>query len=662
MDSKSQFLKIYEKRAGLLFLGPMSLKSFSNFLKSNEILIPKLIKKILISASQFSDSLRPELIIETALQIIRKSRDFEFEKDLLQRSVFSKVENIIWEKFKKGVTQNYLEKYGKNETFRILQLFKRYGLSKDGFVSKDYFWKFIATSQGDMVSSPDESILFFISQANKLNSDNLKKKVLRILKIKKSSPVRYQNNKENINTAHKLDHLKIEQKLTNLQKGISSTKNSSICSEVTLSSQRSSKDPSVNLRNKLFTQALAKLATKLQIDIKSEAFQVIKNPYKHKNAFVHRSVALLYLKLRQSASVILKHSFDRWNNHKKLDCSSIEDKNSVSNITFTNENWTEQSLNPYFDIRARNYKSFLFALSISFKFPVIRIQKCLFSNLRMILKRNRKLRKVLRNYSIKTKEKCLLKWNLTSGALKHIGTLKIRSANKIRQLNFSINAMSKQSSLGRLASINQRLLQKQIFVTWILWRSKVFAEKAKQKPKKSLKKKSPSPTRSLKNSKSIRPTIKSPSRCQTQKSPVRSLTPKSPSRSPVSKSFSVITKSPKVVIKSPNKKLVKSLSEVASPINSSTNKINPMLSLKYDDLKSSVRRIRIHHGIEKLWFARRMMNKTKTVIPKKAAFLEWKHQTQKSKINVSLPCVYVEDHRAKNILHKSLFSFSERKK
>ena len=118
----------------------------------------------------------------------------------------------------------------------------------------------------------------------------------------------------------------------------------------------------------------------------------------------------------------------------------------------------------------------------------------------------------------------------------------------------------------------------------------------------------------------------------------------------LSKKFSYsVTKSPKSN-QFPIKNTGLSKSFVMAP-----HEFSPKIKTKFDDMKFSVKKIKYHHGFEKLWVAYRKIT-SKTV--KKSIykfFQKWRTGGFKGKININLPT-----NRMGRLGHSSQFSFRDK--
>ena len=82
---------------------------------------------------------------------------------------------------------------------------------------------------------------------------------------------------------------------------------------------------------------------------------------------------------------------------------------------------------------------------------------------------------------------------------------------------------------------------------------------------------------------------------------------------------------------------------------------SPKISTKYEDMKFSVKKIKYHHGFEKLWLVYRKIIKKSTENTLARYIGKWKSNLQKGKLNINLPT-----NKIGRSTHISQFSFRDK--
>ena len=141
--SEEILLKVYQQRGALISRGRLSGDELGDFCKENSL--SNTIQELIWTSSNVNGQSRPELIIETVLQQLKNSRNFQIEIELLKK-LYKESSDVSFDQFKSKLSGQL--PYGKGEIQRILQFLKRFAVNRDGSVPKDYALKFVTTCKG----------------------------------------------------------------------------------------------------------------------------------------------------------------------------------------------------------------------------------------------------------------------------------------------------------------------------------------------------------------------------------------------------------------------------------------------------------------------------------------------------------------------------------
>lgn len=139
---QSNFLKIYDNRAIILANGPLQESTFEEKLKELGVFV----KISIFPSIEYQDQIRPELVIESILQYFKKNRNYGEEQKFYQ-NIFKTRKSYPYKKLKDQFAKGFSNFYGKNETFRVIHVIKRYALNERLEVDRTYFLAFINTSK-----------------------------------------------------------------------------------------------------------------------------------------------------------------------------------------------------------------------------------------------------------------------------------------------------------------------------------------------------------------------------------------------------------------------------------------------------------------------------------------------------------------------------------
>lgn len=546
MEDRSALLKVYNDRTTILNKGYFSSEVFDEYLHSKNINLSNKLLKVLTESCTVSYNIRPELLIESILQYLKGKRNFAKESDFLVGH-FKYSETISWDFFRERFSNTFAQVYEINEIGRILQLVKRFGLEDNEVVAYEYLNQLVQTCH---------TSAFDMSRSIKRFSQVVQKVDLHMSwrALKKYKPAALRRPLEIISN----NTVSILQDNTEKIKACEENKKSS------------------NLRNKLFFQSFKNLVLIFEKKLKSECFEMVKDPYRFRNPYVHRSVFKMYLRVKNKVQRTLMNSLMRWSDVPS--CYSEFMKSGIMPTVLTNENSVNFSrqmnfLNLSIGLKDKNVKTIALLLGKIFKSPVERILRTTFD---VVIKKYSKaastLAKYFLNYQNLRFSECIISLHVNSRVKKHVQAYAAKANYQSKRLKYSLPGKSRKLAARQISKILH------------MGYMRLNLSKFKKNSKKACKKLSQSCTR------------------QYKPEPV-------PKPSTFSKSFALAPK-----------------------------ELPQKLLTKFDDMKFSVKRIKYHHGLEKLWMFFRKSSSLKPSKKTPSKFLQiWKSQTFKGKKNLNLP-------------------------
>lgn len=350
---------------------------------------------------------------------------------------------------------------------------------------------------------------------------------------------------------------------------------------------------SQNLRNKLFWQACKNFAGFYLNKIKTESFFMVKNPFKFRDPYVHRAVFKIYLRFRNKSFEVLSKALMKWNNLPELYFDSFKDCNGT--LGYTRENTVGMT---------KQYS--ILTLTHEFK------------------EKNNKVLAVLLEKSLKVPIK-----RVQSLFIAHIlyeTPKKAKVLERILKNSYSKATRHVFCQFFLLSTLKSYILSLEKKQCYQNKRQKyTLTNKGKKLAARSLVK--------ILNSRIFKKYFFK-FRTNTR-FPQRKL----------QRSFGKT-----VQIDLPKKPQGLSRSFIMNPSTPS-----PKLSTKYEEMKNSVRKIKIHHGIEKIWIASRNIQKRNYDFPLFKFFSVWRRLLSQKSLAINLQKI-----KSTRAHHASQFSFRDK--
>lgn len=350
---------------------------------------------------------------------------------------------------------------------------------------------------------------------------------------------------------------------------------------------------SQNLRNKLFWQACRSFAGCYIRKIKFEAFLMIKDPYKFRDPYIHRAVFKMYLRIRNKTFELLSKTLMKWSNLPELYFDCIKDCSGT--MGYTRENTVGMS--KQFSILTLTHEF----REKNNKVLGIVLEKALRSSIK-------RAQSQFTDYLLRISPK---KLKILKKVLNSAYTQATRQAFSY----FCLNSI--------LKSFQSSLEKKQIYQTK---RQKyTLTNKGKKLAARSIQK--------LLNSRILKKFF---------------LKFRTNTRFPQRKLNRSFGKT--VQIDLPKKPQGLSRSFVATPTSTS-----PRITTKYEEMKNSVKKIKIHHGFEKIWIVSRKIQKRLQEFPTFKFFSMWRRLLSQKSLNINLQKI-----KSTRSHHASQFSFRDK--
>lgn len=591
MEDRSALLKIYNDRTTILNKGMMNFKDFQEYLDSKSIQISAKFLSILISYSSVSGTIRPELLIESILQYLKGKRNY-LKESLFISSSFNNHEALPWDDFREAFLDYFSNLYESNETSRILQLVKRFGLDYEDQVTIEYFSQLTKTSNASK---------YDLLRSGKKFAVSFRKFIM--LWVWKG----FKNKKEGTwNGSFKCEDDDWKNRFENNFKTVIVRKPLEIISNKVLSITTTEIDKKFkleleestnrnrNLRNKLFIQAYKSFSAEYMNKLVRECFFIVKNPYKSRNPYVHRAVFKMFLRLRNKANDALMNSmlkwnkaFERFNEFFHLDNSFLlKPKESSINLS---KQFALQTLSA--GLKERNTKIIGSLLQKTFKCTLKRTLHPIFTslspNLTIPLS---KMFSFFRKSHLLTLQKSLKSLEMHAKILQSLDLYTSKLNASAKRLKYTIpNKGRKIACRILIKNFTKELLRKKL---------RIYKENSKFKPRRM--------SQNL---------VKTPKISDFMTKPQG-----------FSKSFKGFSKE--------------------SPSN---------VTAKYEDMKHSFKRVRLHRGLEMLWIIYRNLQKKVMEKPCFRYFLTWKNLQTRKKITISLAT-----NKLSRPAHHSQFSFRDK--
>ncbi|CAG9323010.1 unnamed protein product [Blepharisma stoltei] len=560
MDKRT-LLKIYDSRVEILKQGPMEKTKCEDLLKELEIDV-ELSK---LSSIVWKNLIRPELLIESVLQKLKKNRDYEKEHKFSQ-ILFEKSECIRYEKLKEMFGKWLSNIYEKNEICRILHVIKKFALNSRFEVEKGYFVLLIRTC--DNFSSNITSNLNYF----KVLYYALNKCILRDFWVELKS---YDGKRTVLKELNKAQQDKIRNlpiKAPKINNFYEKENFSKIITEKSSKSLGEGYDEiytskAVSLRNKLFFKICEKIIDGRYKTESKSIFQQIIAFAKSRGKFIDKTYIKLCIILQNCFSRSLRSTFD---NLQRI--SLRKNSFTASRISFEREDSIcsfSHNANSIGFINGTYRMNYSQSLCLSFALKSLfqkKLNESFFIFKKALICPIKNLTKTLDTPISKFKRSIFTELVQLTKIQEITSSIQGEISQELRKLRQNDYKSTKIRAIKFLNSKGKSIqFFKKIFL-WKTWRIKILESRSLKDWKKFNKK---------------------------QKFVDLSV-----------KMSSSVPQTPKQVARSPKRALKKSKCTSSQLILNSQ-----ATSEKYDDLNNSVKRIRFHHGIEKLWLAKRMIIK-----------------------------------------------------
>jgi hypothetical protein len=575
MEDRSNLLKVYNDRTAILNRGALSCKDLEEYLFDKHILVSKPLISKLVLFSSISGSIRPELLIEAILQYLKGKRSYSKELAYI-KVLFQETENIGWEYFKQSFSEDFSRLYENSEISRILQLIKRFGLGTDNKVTSEYLNQLVQTSKAGV---------YDVSRSFKKFMSIIRKVLISISWRKIKSPANTKDFKY-INDTGTLKDIKNIQGTHNVQDKVLRKPLDIISNKLIKLDYDKSLKPrsyqtdradlkSANLRNKLFFQSCKNFCSFYVQKNLRESFQIVKNPHKFRNPYVHRLVFKVYLLIKSKAQGIMSNALMKWTNIPESYIDFINSSAVPYVFSYKNSvNFSRQLNSLAFSqgVKDSNHRISALLIEKILKTPAKRTLREVLDQIFISYAPSIKVIVFYINKSLSN--------TLKQRFLQYSANVYIQKAiENYNKKNSYQNKRFKYSLANKAKKIFVRIILK--LLTRLYLRIKFL----------KLKKNCFKPLKKLSNSFNKHESLQEP------------LIP--PSK--LSKSF-------------------------AAP-----KDFSPKLSSRFDAMNFSVKKIKYHHGFEKLWIIYRKIHKKHTQNPLSCYLDIWKALSHRRKINISLP-------------------------
>ncbi|OMJ85245.1 hypothetical protein SteCoe_13481 [Stentor coeruleus] len=592
MEDRSALLKIYNDRTIILNKGMMNFKDFQEYLDSKSMQVSAKFLSILISYSSVSGTIRPELLIESILQYLKGKRNYQKESLFLSSS-FNNHKSLPWDDFRENFLNYFSNLYESNETSRILQLVKRFGLDHEEQITFEYLSQLTKTSNAskyDLIRCGKRFAVAFQKFIILWVWKGLKNKKVETWKgsFKFEEDDDWKNRFENnFKTAIVRKPLEI------ISNKVLSITTKDIDKKVKLELEEST-NRNRSLRNKLFMQAYKSFSAEYMSKLVRECFFIVKNPYKSRNPYVHRAVFKMFLRLRNKANNALMNSmlkwnksFERFNEFFQLDNSFfLKPKESSINLS---KQFALQTLSA--GLKERNTKIMSLLLQKNLKCILIKNLHPIFTSLtpNMTIPLNAML-SIFRKSHLLTLQKSFKSLEINAKIQQSLDLYTSKLNASAKRLKYSIpNKGRKIACRIIIKNFAKQLLRKKM---------RIYKENSQFKPRRM--------SQNL---------VKTPKISDFMTKPQG-----------FSKSFKGFSKE--------------------SPSN---------VTAKYEDMKHSFKRVRLHRGLEMVWIIYRNLQKKLMEKPCFRYFFTWKNMQTRRKMRINLAT-----NKVGRPVHHSQFSFRDK--